>query len=209
VAGAIAYEAARQLEEDGEDVPLVVLADLWLPGYLANLPKRQMGKFRQAYRWHVIKHHRTQLVAGNTTLPDVLATYSIVRRTRLIEAAARLGLIENRPYNQDDWGNRWFVPALQRAREVYRARPFRGRVVLLRSDEMILAGLGEDMGWTTILPRPPASYAVPGWHADMFQDEGARVIAEKLRPLLEEIDTEAGRTEQSTQWPRPGPVAEG
>ncbi|GGC72209.1 condensation domain-containing protein [Chelatococcus reniformis] len=197
VAGAIAYEAARQLEEDGEDVPLVVLADLWLPGYLANLPKRRKARFRQAYRWHVIKHHRMQLATGNTTLPDVLATYSIVRKTRLLEAAAGLGLIENRPYNQDDWGNRWFVPALQRAREVYRARPFRGRVVLLRSDEMILAGLGEDMGWTTVLPKPPSSYAIPGWHADMFQDEGARVIAEKLRPFLEEVDAEAKAAEPS------------
>ncbi|GGF54359.1 hypothetical protein GCM10007301_12340 [Azorhizobium oxalatiphilum] len=192
VAGAIAYEAACQLEAAGEEVPLVVLADTWLPGYLEALPDKDRSQFRWAYRRHVARHHRAELAAGRSSLPDVLATYRIVRNSGLLRLAATLGLIEKRPYAKEDWSNRWFLPMLERARNAYRARPFSGRVVLLRSDEMITSGLGEriddQMGWRPLLVAPAASYAVPGWHADMFQGEGAQVIAERLRPFLAALE---------------------
>lgn len=192
VAGAIAYEAACQLEDAGEAVPLVVLADTWLPGYLDGLPDRDRSRFQWAYRRHVMRHHRAELAAGRSSLPDVLATYRIVRSTGLLRLAVKLGLIEKRPHAQQDWSNRWFLPTLERARNAYRARRFGGQLVLLRSEEMITSGLGDriddQMGWRPLLSRPAASYPVPGWHADMFQGEGALIIAERVRPWLEMLE---------------------
>lgn len=187
VAGAIAYEAACQLEAEGEVVPLVILADTWRPGYLAELPARQRAAFQRAYRWHVLKHHYAQWSAGQTELADVLASYPRIRRTGILRAAVRLGLIEDRSFNQEDWGNRWFLPVLERARDAYRPGAFGGRVVLLRSEEMIGGGLGDDMGWSTVLPRHPDFHSIPGWHAGMFQGEGAQVIGRYLRPRLREV----------------------
>ncbi|MGU3496024.1 condensation domain-containing protein [Xanthobacteraceae bacterium A53D] len=196
VAGAIAYEAACQLEAAGEAVPLLVLSDTWLPGYLAGLPAADRKTFRWAYRKHVARHHRAELAAGRISLPDVLATYRIVRRSGLLRVAAAVGLIENRPYAQEDWGNRWFLPVLERARDAYKARPFGGQVILLRSDEMLTSGVGpridHQMGWGPLLRVPAASCAVPGWHAGMFQDAGARVIAERLRPWLDRVEDDGG-----------------
>ncbi|GAB4068256.1 hypothetical protein KHC28_23880 [Ancylobacter sonchi] len=187
VAGAIAYEAARQLEAEGEVVPLVILADTWRPGYLNELPARQRATFQRAYRWHVLKHHYAQWSAGQAELADVLASYPKIRRTGILKAAVRLGLIEDRLFNQEDWGNRWFLPVLERARDTYRPEAFGGRMVLLRSEEMISGGLGDDMGWNTVLPRHPDFHSIPGWHAEMFQGEGAQVIARYVRPRLREI----------------------
>lgn len=187
VAGAIAYEVACQLEAEGDAVPLVILADTWRPGYLAELPARRRAAFQRAYRWHVLKYHCAQLVAGQTELADVLASYPKIRQTGVLRAAVRLGLIEDRVYNQEDWSNRWFLPTLERARNAYRPGPFGGRVVLLHSEEMITDRLGDDMGWNSVLRRNPDSYSVPGWHAGMFQGDGAQVIARYLRPRLKEI----------------------
>ncbi|MBS7542935.1 condensation domain-containing protein [Ancylobacter oerskovii] len=199
VAGAIAYEAGCQLEAEGEAVPLIILADTWRPGYLAELPPRRRAAFRRAYRWHMLKRHYTRLSAGETELADVLASYPKIRKTGMLKAAARLGLIEDRTGNQDDWSNRWFLPTLERARDAYRPGPFGGRVVLLRSDEMITDGLGDDMGWNTVLPLPPESHAVPGWHAEMFQGDGAQVIARHLRPRLRELSTPLRPSRQAAE----------
>ncbi|MCK0197262.1 condensation domain-containing protein [Ancylobacter sp. 6x-1] len=196
VAGALAYEAARQLEEAGEVVSLVVLADTWRPGFIADLPAPRRARFQRAYRWHMLKRHMARLSARETGLADVLATYPSIRRTGVLRLAGRVGMIEDRAYNQEDWGNRWFLATLERARNAYRPRPIKAPIVLLRSEEMITADLGEDMGWSPLLPQVPKSYAIPGWHADMFQGEGARIIAAHLQPLLRQIPARKPRSPQ-------------
>ncbi|MGH6793907.1 MAG: phosphopantetheine-binding protein, partial [Methylocella sp.] len=50
VAGVIAYIAAQQLRQAGESVPLVVMADSWVPGYSKRLPYIRRYLFRWSYR---------------------------------------------------------------------------------------------------------------------------------------------------------------
>ena len=72
-----------------------------------------------------------------------------------------------------------------------------GDVVLLQSEEMVTSFVGPKMGWSNFVKGQILLYRIPGWHTDMFQDEGASLIAEYLRPLLERVDAEYGHLETS------------
>jgi hypothetical protein len=47
------------------------------------------------------------------------------------------------------------------------------------------------MGCSDLVKGQPLHYRLPGWHDRMFHDEGAALIAEHLRPLLDRVETEA------------------
>ncbi len=192
VAGAIAYEVARQLREAGHHVPLVIAADTWCPAYLARLPPLRSALFRLSYRWHVAKHHLRDLRSGARTLSEVLATYPSLRRTRILDVAAALGLVDKKPLGREDWGNRWFLPHLEEARDNYAVRPGKDTLVVLRSDEMILPFADQQLGWAAEAADRLVTADIPGWHTGMFQGAGAGRIAEVLAPLLAEADATVG-----------------
>jgi thioesterase domain-containing protein len=83
---------------------------------------------------------------------------------------------------------------LSRKRETtYEASMFTGDVVLLQSEEMVTSFVDPKMGWSNFVKGQILLYRIPGWHTDMFQDEGASLIAEYLRPLLERVDAARSR----------------
>ncbi|MDX7950259.1 condensation domain-containing protein [Lichenihabitans sp. Uapishka_5] len=192
VAGVIAYEAAQQLRDAGEDVPLVIMADSWRPGYLAELSRVRGALFRLAYRSHIAKHHWRQMRRGATTLAAVLHSYPSIRRSGLLTLASKLRLMSRGPLGREDWSNRWFLPHLEAARDHYRPGGTPGRVVLLRSDEVVTSFVGTRMGWDPGMVEALTTQRVPGWHVDMFQNEGALRIRDTLLPLLEAVDRAAG-----------------
>lgn len=188
VAGVIAYEAAQQLREAGEDVPLVIMADSWRPGYLAGLPRVRGAMFRLAYRRHIAKNHWRQMRRSVTTWAAVLHSYPSIRRSGLLTLASKFGLIPPGPLGREDWHNRWFLPHLETSRDDYRPRPAQGRVMLLQSDEVVTSFVGSRMGWDPGLVKELTTQRIPGWHVDMFQNEGALRIRDAILPLLEAID---------------------
>jgi len=193
VAGAIAYEVATQLRRDGEDVPLVVLSDTWRPGYLRGLPffRKQLASWH--YRLHVARHYIGEVSEGRASLTEVLSRYRLVRQSRILNLVHALHLIDEVPQNREDWGNRWFLPYLEAARNRYRPPTSKGTLVLYQSDEIVTRLSDKLMGWSEFADRIEVQKA-PGWHTSMFQDEGAAVIADHLRPLLEQVDLDHARS---------------
>ncbi|HVV93708.1 MAG TPA: thioesterase domain-containing protein, partial [Hyphomicrobiales bacterium] len=187
VAGALAYAAADQLRREGEEVPLVVMADTWLPNYLRRLPFPRGPLFRWSYRFHVGRHQLALVRAGAVGLPDVLQSYRLVRKLRVLEIAAALGLIAM-PEGKHDWKNRWFLPHLEASRDGWTVPARDGPVVILRSEEMVLPFADPALGWRGPAAGRLCSAAVPGWHVDMFQHAGAARIAAMLKPLLDAVD---------------------
>lgn len=188
VAGCIAYEVARRLRAEGEQVPLVIMADSWRPGFLAGLPPLRAVLFWQAYRWHVAKHHLRSFRAGRTTLLSILHTYPTIRRSSVFKRLqARMGPAGNQ-LGKEDWGNRWFLPYLEGLRNLYVARPTFGTVALLQSEETDVPFIDPSMGWSPLIEGRLLRQRVAGWHADMFKGPGARTIADFLQPLLAEVD---------------------
>jgi thioesterase domain-containing protein/acyl carrier protein len=191
VAGVIAYEVARQLRQAGETVAFVVLADSWAPGYLKRLPLGRRLLFRLSYASHVLKHRLALIWRGQLSVGDALASYRLVRASKILNVLAALRLIgDPSQLGKEDWANRWFLPMIEAARDNYVAQDSAGEVIIFQSDEMVTKFVDPNLGWSVLIKDHPRLYRIPGWHTDMFQDEGAALVASQLLPLLDRVDSE-------------------
>jgi thioesterase domain-containing protein len=192
VAGLVAYEAARQLRQAGERVPLVVMADTWSPSYNVRVP------FPHAILFSLrrILNLRRHTLARIRALPfdEFMASTKFGKwNDRLIRTSAALGLIKDREeFNALRNQDRWFLPALERARAEYQVSTATSDVVLLESNMLPISRWSDQkMGWGDLVKGQLLHCRLPGWHDRMFHDEGAAMIAEHLRPLLDRVDAEA------------------
>jgi thioesterase domain-containing protein/acyl carrier protein len=190
VAGVIAYEAAQQLRQAGESVPLVVVADTWAPGYIKRLPFIRRFLFILSYRLHAFKLKCRRLLSGKQSVAEFLVSFGLVRKSGIMELAAALHLVSRTKLEKDDWSNRWFLPFLEEARGRYLASASVGNVVVLQSDEVVTRFADPKMGWPDLIKGRLFVHRVPGSHLDMFQGEGAYRTAELLRSLLDQVDAE-------------------
>jgi thioesterase domain-containing protein/aryl carrier-like protein len=193
VAGLIAYEAARQLRQAGEPVALVVMADTWCPGYVVRPSFLQRILFNFNRRLIYRRHTLALLRSGTIRIEQFLATTRLAKWNRLMRLLSTLRLIEDpSTLTQARYEDRWFLPALESARNNYQAPVSTGDVVLLESEVLPLADFVDPtMGWSDLVKGQLLHYRLPGWHDRMFHDEGAAIIAEHLRPLLDRVDAEA------------------
>jgi thioesterase domain-containing protein len=195
VAGIIAYEAAAQLRLAGEQVPLVIMAETWRTGYEPRLSRLRtklltLGlKFR--YRMHTLQLLRTKKIK----LEEFLATTRIAKWQRVMRLFSALHLIEDAAKPQElSWEDRLFLPALAEARDRHQVSTSSSDVVLLHSAAWGAALVDPSMGWSTHVTGQILGFKVPGWHEYMFhEDRSCAIIAERLKPLLERIDTANGK----------------
>lgn len=186
VSGALALEAARQLREDGADVPLVVLNDTWCPGYREDMPLWD----REIRKWQVRQLHWARDIAGlrsgEKSLAFVLNNHPFLRMVRAPQIAAALGLIPPLPKaDEADPELRWFADylAVQQAR--HRPAPYDGDVLVVRSEEVMTGRLfAREMGWAGVVRGRLTVVDCPGQHATMFRDAGAAVIAAAVHNAL-------------------------
>jgi thioesterase domain-containing protein len=192
VSGVIAYEAAQQLRQAGELVPLVVMADTWAPGYIKRLPFIRRLLLISSYRLHHVKHKFELVLSGKQSVVEFLLSYRLVRKSRIMDLAAALHLISREKLVEQDGGqpNRWLTLYLEEARGRYLGSASVGDVVVLQSDEVVTRFADPKMKWSDLIKGRFFVHRVPGWHVEMFQGEGAYRTAEHLRPLLEQVDAE-------------------
>ena len=191
VSGLIAYEAAQQLRQAREQVPLVIIADTWVPGYLKRLPCIPRLLFGWSTGFHGLRHHFELVRSGKARVAEILASdgLRLVRMSGVLDLATALHLIRGATLEPQDWTARVVLPSLEEARERYRACASVGKLVLFKSGRIITRFADPKMGWSDLVNGQLLVYRVPGWHADMYQ-EGADLIAEHLRPLLDQVDAE-------------------
>jgi thioesterase domain-containing protein len=91
---------------------------------------------------------------------------------------------------EEDEGNDWFVPHLEEASWRYQASPSWGDVVVVRSDHVVTRFADPNMGWSDLVKGQLFVHRIPGWHVDMFQDEGTDRTSDYLRSLLDQVDAE-------------------
>ncbi len=188
VAGIIAYEAARQLRAQGEKVPLVVIADSWAPGYVRKLPFLRRFLAEAAFRLHVLRHQFGEVRRGEMTFGELLASYRLVRKSRILDLGVGLHLLKEKPHGRNDGEDQWFLGHLNAARDGYQIEETPGDVLLLQSDIILTRFTEPGMGWSPLVKGRLIVQHVPGWHGDMFVKKGTAAIAGALRPLLKSID---------------------
>jgi amino acid adenylation domain-containing protein len=189
VAGLIAYEAARQLRQAGEQVPLVVMADTWPPCYRVRPPSLRGIVFNLRRNFLLRRHTLTRIRAMRTE--ELIASSRLAKWNRLIRLSTALRLIQDpAEFTALSHQDRWFLPTFNSARKDYRAPVASGDVVLLESSMLpVTRQRDPKMGWSNLVQGQLLHYRLPAWHDFMFRDERAVAkIAAILQPLLIQID---------------------
>jgi non-ribosomal peptide synthetase component F/thioesterase domain-containing protein len=188
VAGALAFEIARQLSAAGERVSNVFLIDSWVPRYFARLPllRRLIGSY--SLRWQLARTDWRRFRSGHQTFAQFMDQRPSLSKSRKL--LARLsGAPSATPAAQMATGpeqyDRWLLEYLQAATNRYEPKPHSGRVTLLRSKQEPTGWLFDPLaGWGQFAGGGIELAMVEGNHFTMFQDPGATQMAERMAPVL-------------------------
>lgn len=181
VAGALAFEVARQLQVAGAEVANLYLMDAWVPNHLRQLqPLRRFindRSLRLKYTWDDF----TAKWARGRSLHAFLANRTFYKRLQRLfrRGAAEPGSTLEHHRDAEPAGyDRWLLDYLQDLSSRYEPKPYDGRITLFRSVREP-TGLWFDpfAGWRRYARRGIALHIVEGDHFSMFQEPGASQMA--------------------------------
>jgi non-ribosomal peptide synthetase component F/thioesterase domain-containing protein/acyl carrier protein len=185
VAGALAFEIARQLAAAGQDVRNVFLLDSWAPNYFTRLPwlRRLIGNY--SLRWQLTRADWQRFRSGEQTLAQFMEHRNSVRRMRKLLATGKAPARPVASATGPEHYDKWLLEYLQMTTNRYEPKAYSGRITLFRS-------MGEPTGW---LFDPLAGWGqfarggvelqmVDGNHFTMFQDPGASQMADRMTKLI-------------------------
>jgi thioesterase domain-containing protein len=185
VYGALAFEAARQLQRMGEKIELVTLFDTWAPGYREAMSQSNQARRQWQLRSQSRRNRFEQYRKAEISLKDLVWTPIL----------HRLGykLPTNQDTESDLFKGRWFDDHIYEAAARHRPAPLDVDAVLFRSAEPLRGELfDERMGWGTIVAGKLYQANIGSAHLDMFQEKPAAEIASFLIPLLAGIEGRHG-----------------
>jgi thioesterase domain-containing protein/acyl carrier protein len=181
--GLLAYEVARQLRAQGQEVALVLMLETVNPvrfkqysGWRRIVARYQLKfhllRFERAYLRHLDKAQRRDYVAGRISQKLSRLRHSLRRFLGRTERTAQGPL------------DVLYVAASQ-----YYPKPYRGRVVLIRSQERSIGFLRQlDLGWTDVLGEELEICETPGTHYTIYMEPHVEALAEKMDAHLRKAE---------------------
>jgi thioesterase domain-containing protein/acyl carrier protein len=173
--GVVAYEMARQLRAEGEEVSLLALIDTWAPASVRALGEPDelalMVLFAQdmGLSWQDLEVSLEQLAQLNP--PDQLA--------HVLELAIAAGVL---PHDIDGAQLARFYRVFKtnvRAVMNYTPQPLHGRVTFLKAEDA-LAGPGPETEWKDFALDGLDLHIVPGNHFTTIREPHVRILAQTL-----------------------------
>lgn len=191
--GTIAFEMARQLHQQGQEVGLLALLDTLGPddspkhttphkgvaNHLGHLTQRS-PKGKLNYLVKQIKG-KSKWVRNRIMKAIERQSKNITEQVQALICKAYVSM--GRPLPQDLLDAR-IKTANDRARKAYIPKPYPGRVTLFRAVDSYLAPGNPDMGWSNLAGGGLDLHYVPGGHSSMYDEPHAAVLAEKLKACL-------------------------
>ncbi|MEM9006129.1 MAG: condensation domain-containing protein [Cyanobacteria bacterium P01_F01_bin.86] len=193
--GTIAFEMARQLQQQGQKVSLIALFDTLGPDDSPQKPQSRQGvanhlkTLKQQSSKGRFSYLRMQIVGKQKWLKNrILKT--IKKQNRVITEHAQAFMCKvyvrlGRPLPQDLL-DACIKTANDRARKAYTPKFYPGRVTLFRAVDSYLARGNPDMGWGELAGEGLDLHYVPGGHTSMYEEPHVAVLAEKLKASLEQ-----------------------
>jgi amino acid adenylation domain-containing protein len=178
--GVFAYELARQLTIQGQDVGLLVLFEPFYPFQssgirIANGLRRMI--IRVGFRFGELRRleaHEFQTYARSRWRNFKVKWTDISWRI-----SAHFEPLMNRSHSPD------LEEILFLAARSYKAKPLGCPTVIFRCKGSPIMSAGDPyFGWREFLTGPSESYEVPGDHTGMFREPNVKVLAEQLRAWL-------------------------
>jgi thioesterase domain-containing protein len=210
VGGTVAFELACQLQAAGHEVGLLVVFDMFAPGYPHKLsvPRRTLihlgnllhlgWREKRAYIGQRLANLRRRVLLGlglgAYVAPRVPGLEPAPTAWTTLVRWARATLLR-RPEPTQDAGLTEFAfkqvwGALARAQKRYRPRrKFDGRLVLFKATEQEhwAATVYDDplFGWETCVTGGVEVRVIPGAHLGMFEEKHLEVLARELKRLVQ------------------------
>jgi len=185
VSGWIAYGVARQLEQEGETIELLMVLDIWAPRYWYD----QAPLRRRMMLW-VYKLQRFRSLVRRLTRNSLLRHESFIHRTLVngaILAQKAFTRIHGAAFDPEVNEFDELSQSLHMDRVAAIAAfsgPLAGNILLFRSEEEPPGPLlAPDMGWAQILGRDVQVETVQGDHREIFDYPGVRVMAAHVRAV--------------------------
>ena len=179
--GPLAYETARQLTAQGDEVALLTLIDSENPRYYRELP----AVAKIAMRVQRLEYHLSNLTKSELAdVPRYVRDRLRVMQYRLRELRVRV----NHSLGRTTGGAS--VEELERilsaASVHYDPPPYTGRLTIFQSIERP-RGRHWDLhaGWRHLTGGPVEVYDIPGDHESMLQEPHVRIFASRMRECLE------------------------
>ena len=193
VGGALAFETAQQLRRRNHNVPLLILIDSWVPGYLRRLPRHAALLADCSYRSQLILSSWRAATGRKKRLTAFLAGRNLVKRIfPSFRAAGENGRLRAPdPFSAENCDlqlQRYLDAALRR----YDPRPYDGKILLIRSEQQPKpVFLDHGLGWEGFAAGGIQIVTVPGDHVTMFREPGVREIARVITAALANTEASA------------------
>jgi non-ribosomal peptide synthetase component F/thioesterase domain-containing protein len=183
VAGALAFEIARQLRAADLEVANLYLMDSWLPKYIARQPPLRRFISNYSLRWQLLLQDWRRMRAGqqswSTFLDNRISLQRVLgiwkRKRPKAWATSESDAID---FTREDY-DLWLLRYLQALTNAYEPRDYDGRLTLFRSKLEPTGWLFDPLaGWGKYARQGVELSMVAGDHHTMFQDPGAGQMGE-------------------------------
>jgi amino acid adenylation domain-containing protein len=180
-AASTAFEMARQLHEQGEEIPLLVLISP-RPVGSASKGHRPLRVLAMRYYKVRLRHHLERVRRMPLrSWPSYWAGRVLAFLRRL---AVRAKLAPSPMESSEFWRIR---PQLRKALSTYQPAHFAGRVTVLAPKQSVDIHQDTDLGWGRVAGGGVDVYVMPGDHHSLLRDpEALRCVAQKIRAIYHE-----------------------
>jgi aspartate racemase len=175
----IAYEMARQLRSDGQEVGLLALFDAQNPAYYRDFSTEGRGSLL----WKKACYHLTNLHRSKfKQVPDFVRDRMTGVGRRLSVMRWRINYVLGLPVGDSHLED--LDTIIHPASYVYQPQPYDGKVVFFQSTDWPKGHYWEfHVGWKKLVSGMDI-YRIPGGHESMFHEENVDLLAKNLRECL-------------------------
>jgi non-ribosomal peptide synthetase component F/thioesterase domain-containing protein/acyl carrier protein len=190
VAGALAFEIARQMSAAGAQVSEVFLIDSWAPGYFTRLAPLTRFIGWNSLRWQLARDDWRRFRSGEHTWPQFIERRATLRGAwrlwkKLTGQAGRTSRVA--AANAQELHDKWLLEYLRTLTDRYEPKSYSGHITLFRSTREPTGWLFDPLaGWGRFASTSGVTLEmIEGDHYTMFQDPGAAQMARRMAPLIE------------------------
>lgn len=192
--GVLAFAVAKKLEQEGEDIALLAILDVWAPGYQASLSPLRKGLVDLFDRVRLIRerigHDWQKWRAGRIPLSEFLIN-CIPGRIRQRFMTGRASIVSSR---QDavDYSSQ-LLDYVRRLARAYDAKPVNARIHLFLSEaESRRWFLKKARGWDRFAGKGLTHTTIPGDHFSLLENPNVELMALVINAAIRQHEGVSG-----------------
>jgi thioesterase domain-containing protein/acyl carrier protein len=191
--GLLAFETARQLQAQGQEVAQLLLLETVNPVRMKQYSGWKRSIARAQLKFHLLKFEYSYLQQLNSTQTRNYIAGRTAQKIARIRQSLRRVLKATKFYPElDDPASGNPLDVLYGAAAKYHPKPYRGPVVLIRSTKRTF-GFGHvlDLGWSELLGKDLEICETPGNHYTIYMQPNVDALANKMNICLRKAEERA------------------